>query len=61
MQLFPISTAQLCQFDYDKDILIQIHDWDHVSTSDFIGEFTSTLRELMNLKNRYKTRFQGIL
>ncbi|XP_060598331.1 copine-8-like isoform X1 [Ruditapes philippinarum] len=41
-----VSVRSLCNGDYDRSIKIECHDWDADGGHDFIGDFTTTLREL---------------
>ncbi|XP_060079148.1 copine-8-like [Ylistrum balloti] len=43
---FILPVRSLCNGDYDRSIKVQCHDWDADGGHDFIGEFTTTLREL---------------
>ncbi|KAK7102330.1 copine-8-like [Littorina saxatilis] len=41
-----ISVQALCNGDYDRSIQIECYDWDSDGSHDFIGAFTTNLREL---------------
>ncbi|KAL5014050.1 hypothetical protein ScPMuIL_008320 [Solemya velum] len=43
---FSILARTLCNGDYDRSIKITCYDWDSDGSHDFIGEFSTTLREL---------------
>jgi hypothetical protein len=43
-----VSVQQLCNGDYDRQILLQVFDWDSDGTHDLIGETTSNMRDLLN-------------
>ncbi|XP_041349780.1 copine-8-like [Gigantopelta aegis] len=43
---FILSIRTLCNGDYDRCIKIECYDWDADGGHDFIGEFTTTMREL---------------
>ncbi|XP_005099340.1 copine-8 isoform X1 [Aplysia californica] len=43
---FALSVRALCNGDYDRSIKVECHDWDADGGHDFIGVFTTTLREL---------------
>ncbi|KAK0064073.1 copine-8 [Biomphalaria pfeifferi] len=43
---FSIPVRDICNGDYDRTIKFECHDWDADGGHDFIGSFTTTLREL---------------
>lgn len=45
-QPFLITARSLCNGDYDRSIKFECFDWDSDGGHDFIGEFTTNLREL---------------
>lgn len=45
-QPFMITARSLCNGDYDRSIKFECFDWDSDGGHDFIGEFTTNLREL---------------
>uniref|UniRef100_A0A8D2P292 Copine 8 n=1 Tax=Zosterops lateralis melanops TaxID=1220523 RepID=A0A8D2P292_ZOSLA len=45
-QAFKISVRALCNGDYDRTIKVEVYDWDRDGSHDFIGEFTTSYREL---------------
>uniref|UniRef100_A0A3Q2YZR7 Copine Va n=1 Tax=Hippocampus comes TaxID=109280 RepID=A0A3Q2YZR7_HIPCM len=45
-QPFSIPVRALCNGDYDRTIKVEVYDWDRDGSHDFIGEFTSSYKEL---------------
>uniref|UniRef100_A0A8D0L895 C2 domain-containing protein n=1 Tax=Sphenodon punctatus TaxID=8508 RepID=A0A8D0L895_SPHPU len=45
-QAFAIPVRALCNGDYDRTIKVEVYDWDRDGSHDFIGEFTTSYREL---------------
>lgn len=45
-QQFCIPVRALCNGDYDRTIKVEVYDWDRDGSHDFIGEFTTSYREL---------------
>ncbi|KAM6289043.1 copine-5-like, partial [Aegotheles albertisi] len=45
-QAFAIPVRALCNGDYDRAIKVEVYDWDRDGSHDFIGEFTTSYREL---------------
>ncbi|XP_075470090.1 copine-5 isoform X2 [Ascaphus truei] len=45
-QPFSIPVRGLCNGDHDRTIKVEIYDWDRDGSHDFIGEFTTSYREL---------------
>ncbi|XP_077463367.1 copine Va isoform X1 [Stigmatopora argus] len=45
-QPFSIPVRALCNGDYDRTIKVELYDWDRDGSHDFIGEFTSSYKEL---------------
>ncbi|XP_037540821.1 copine-5 isoform X1 [Nematolebias whitei] len=43
---FSIPVRALCNGDYDRAIKIEVYDWDRDGSHDFIGEFTTSYKEL---------------
>ncbi|KAL8602874.1 hypothetical protein ACOMHN_050146 [Nucella lapillus] len=43
---FTISVQALCNGDYDRSIQIECYDWDSDGSHDFIGAFSTNMREL---------------
>lgn len=45
-QAFKIPVRALCNGDYDRAIKIEVYDWDRDGGHDYIGEFSTSYREL---------------
>uniref|UniRef100_A0A674NJH2 Copine Va n=1 Tax=Takifugu rubripes TaxID=31033 RepID=A0A674NJH2_TAKRU len=45
-QAFSIPVRALCNGDYERTIKVEIYDWDRDGSHDFIGEFTTSYKEL---------------
>uniref|UniRef100_A0A3Q3VQ07 C2 domain-containing protein n=1 Tax=Mola mola TaxID=94237 RepID=A0A3Q3VQ07_MOLML len=45
-QAFSIPVRGLCNGDYDRTIKVEVYDWDRDGSHDFIGEFTTSYKEL---------------
>eukprot|EP00064_Thunnus_orientalis_P001853 superscaffoldBa00000128_g1856 len=45
-QSFSIPVRALCNGDYDRTIKVEVYDWDRDGSHDFIGEFTTSYKEL---------------
>ncbi|KAK0146794.1 Copine-5 [Merluccius polli] len=45
-QPFFIPVRALCNGDYDRTIKVEVYDWDRDGSHDFIGEFTTSYKEL---------------
>uniref|UniRef100_A0A3Q3F992 Copine Va n=1 Tax=Kryptolebias marmoratus TaxID=37003 RepID=A0A3Q3F992_KRYMA len=43
---FSIPVRALCNGDYERTIKIEVYDWDRDGSHDFIGEFTTSYKEL---------------
>ncbi|XP_036373601.1 copine-8-like [Megalops cyprinoides] len=52
-QAFRIPVRALCNGDYDRAIKIEVYDWDRDGSHDFIGEFTTTYRELSHGQSQF--------
>ncbi|KAJ8381834.1 hypothetical protein SKAU_G00026120 [Synaphobranchus kaupii] len=52
-QAFKIPVRALCNGDYDRAIKIEVYDWDRDGSHDFIGEFTTTYRELSRGQSQF--------
>ncbi|KAG8142787.1 hypothetical protein E2320_005981 [Naja naja] len=52
-QAFKISIRALCNGDYDRTIKIEVYDWDRDGSHDFIGEFTTSYRELSRGQSQF--------
>ncbi|XP_061167969.1 copine-8-like isoform X2 [Saccostrea echinata] len=48
---FQIPVAKLCNGDYDRTVKIECYDWDSDGSHDFIGDFTTNVRELTGKPN----------
>ncbi|KAM4711731.1 copine-8 isoform 2-T2 [Anableps anableps] len=45
-QAFKIPVRALCNGDYDRTIKVEVYDWDRDGSHDYIGEFSTSYREL---------------
>ncbi|XP_047245908.1 copine-8 [Girardinichthys multiradiatus] len=45
-QAFKIPMRALCNGDYDRTIKVDVYDWDRDGSHDFIGEFSTSYKEL---------------
>uniref|UniRef100_A0A8C6PWT5 Copine 5 n=1 Tax=Nothobranchius furzeri TaxID=105023 RepID=A0A8C6PWT5_NOTFU len=57
---FSIPVRALCNGDYERTIKVEVYDWDRDGSHDFIGEFTTTYKELcrgQNQLNVYEVTF----
>uniref|UniRef100_A0A673KWI0 Copine Vb n=1 Tax=Sinocyclocheilus rhinocerous TaxID=307959 RepID=A0A673KWI0_9TELE len=52
-QLFTIPVRALCNGDYDRTIKVEVYDWDRDGSHDFIGEFTTSYRELARGQSQF--------
>uniref|UniRef100_A0A671L0J4 Copine-8 n=1 Tax=Sinocyclocheilus anshuiensis TaxID=1608454 RepID=A0A671L0J4_9TELE len=52
-QAFKISVRALCNGDYDRTIKIEVYDWDRDGSHDFIGEFSTSYRELSRGQSQF--------
>ncbi|KAK2509407.1 hypothetical protein MC885_021427 [Smutsia gigantea] len=43
----------LCNGDYDRSIKVEVYDWDRDGSHDFIGEFTTSYRELARGQSQF--------
>uniref|UniRef100_A0AAR2JMJ7 C2 domain-containing protein n=1 Tax=Pygocentrus nattereri TaxID=42514 RepID=A0AAR2JMJ7_PYGNA len=50
---FSIPVRALCNGDYDRSIKVEIYDWDRDGSHDFIGEFTTSYRELSRGQSQF--------
>lgn len=57
---FQIPVQQLCNGDYDRTIRIACFDWDSDGTHDFIGAFTTNLREMCSIQQPRETQWPCI-
>ncbi|KAM7412021.1 hypothetical protein PAMA_021812 [Pampus argenteus] len=51
-QPFSIPVRALCNGDYDRTIKVEVYDWDRDGSHDFIGEFTTSYKELCRGQNQ---------
>ncbi|XP_073425771.1 copine-9 [Dendrobates tinctorius] len=52
-QPFTIPVRALCNGDYDRTVKVDVYDWDRGGSHDFIGEFTTSYRELSRGENQF--------
>uniref|UniRef100_A0A8C4QMF6 Copine Va n=1 Tax=Eptatretus burgeri TaxID=7764 RepID=A0A8C4QMF6_EPTBU len=52
-QPFSIPVRVLCNGDIDRTIRVEVYDWDRDGSHDFIGEFTTSYRELSRGHNNF--------
>ncbi|XP_037266506.1 copine-5-like isoform X2 [Falco rusticolus] len=52
-QAFTIPVRALCNGDYDRAIKVEVYDWDRDGSHDFIGEFTTSYRELARGQSQF--------
>ncbi|XP_046896184.1 copine-8 isoform X2 [Hypomesus transpacificus] len=52
-QAFSIPVRALCNGDYDRTIKAEVYDWDRDGSHDFIGEFTTSYRELSRGQSQF--------
>uniref|UniRef100_S4RAC4 C2 domain-containing protein n=1 Tax=Petromyzon marinus TaxID=7757 RepID=S4RAC4_PETMA len=52
-QPFSIPVRTLCNGDFDRTIKVDVYDWDRDGSHDFIGEFTTSYRELARGQNQF--------
>ncbi|NXA61406.1 CPNE5 protein, partial [Mohoua ochrocephala] len=50
---FAIPVRALCNGDHDRAIKVEVYDWDRDGSHDFIGEFTTSYRELARGQSRF--------
>lgn len=51
-QPFSILARALCNGDYDRSIRVECYDWDRNGGHDFIGQFSTTLREMNDNRDK---------
>uniref|UniRef100_A0A1A8JYV7 Copine-8 n=1 Tax=Nothobranchius kuhntae TaxID=321403 RepID=A0A1A8JYV7_NOTKU len=49
---FSIPVRALCNGDYERTIKVEVYDWDRDGSHDFIGEFTTSYKELCRGQNQ---------
>ncbi|XP_051544684.1 copine-8-like isoform X2 [Myxocyprinus asiaticus] len=52
-QAFKITVRALCNGDYDRTIKVEVYDWDRDGSHDFIGEFSTSYRELSRGQSQF--------
>uniref|UniRef100_A0AAY4DMA8 C2 domain-containing protein n=1 Tax=Denticeps clupeoides TaxID=299321 RepID=A0AAY4DMA8_9TELE len=52
-QAFKIPVRALCNGDYDREIKIEVYDWDRDGGHDYIGEFSTSYRELSKGQSQF--------
>ncbi|XP_015229508.1 PREDICTED: copine-8-like [Cyprinodon variegatus] len=52
-QPFIIPVRALCNGDYDRTVKVDVYDWDRDGSHDFIGEFTTSYRELSRGQSQF--------
>ncbi|XP_065710440.1 copine-5 isoform X1 [Patagioenas fasciata] len=52
-QAFAIPVRALCNGDHDRAIKVEVYDWDRDGSHDFIGEFTTSYRELARGQSQF--------
>lgn len=52
-QPFTIAVRALCNGDYDRTVKVDVYDWDRDGSHDFIGEFTTSYRELSRGQSQF--------
>ncbi|CAH2275832.1 copine-8 isoform X1 [Pelobates cultripes] len=52
-QAFKVPVRALCNGDFDRTIKVEVYDWDRDGSHDFIGEFTTSYRELSRGQSQF--------
>lgn len=52
-EAFKIPVRALCNGDYDRTIKVEVYDWDRDGSHDFIGEFSTSYRELSRGQSQF--------
>uniref|UniRef100_A0A9J7YG61 Copine 8 n=1 Tax=Cyprinus carpio carpio TaxID=630221 RepID=A0A9J7YG61_CYPCA len=52
-QAFKMPVRALCNGDYDRTIKVEVYDWDRDGGHDFIGEFSTSYRELSRGQSQF--------
>ncbi|CAF96794.1 unnamed protein product [Tetraodon nigroviridis] len=52
-QPFTIPVRALCNGDYDRTIKVEVYDWDRDGSHDFIGDYTTSYRELARGQSQF--------
>uniref|UniRef100_A0A8C6SQZ7 Copine Vb n=1 Tax=Neogobius melanostomus TaxID=47308 RepID=A0A8C6SQZ7_9GOBI len=50
---FAIPVRALCNGDFDRTIKVEVYDWDRDGSHDFIGDFTTSYRELARGQSQF--------
>ncbi|XP_068611522.1 copine-8 isoform X1 [Brachionichthys hirsutus] len=52
-EAFKIPVRALCNGDYDRTMKVEVYDWDRDGSHDFIGEFSTSYRELSRGQSQF--------
>uniref|UniRef100_A0AAY4BFC9 C2 domain-containing protein n=1 Tax=Denticeps clupeoides TaxID=299321 RepID=A0AAY4BFC9_9TELE len=52
-QPFSIPVRALCNGDFDRTIKVEVYDWDRDGSHDFIGEFTTSFKDLSRGQSQF--------
>ncbi|XP_069621098.1 copine-8 isoform X2 [Ranitomeya imitator] len=52
-QAFKIPVRALCNGDFDRTIKVEVYDWDRDGSHDYIGEFSTSYRELSRGQSQF--------
>uniref|UniRef100_A0A6Q2XFM0 C2 domain-containing protein n=1 Tax=Esox lucius TaxID=8010 RepID=A0A6Q2XFM0_ESOLU len=52
-QAFKIPVKALCNGDYDRNIKVEVYDWDRDGGHDFIGQFSTSYREMSRCQSQH--------
>uniref|UniRef100_A0A672ZRP0 Copine VIII n=1 Tax=Sphaeramia orbicularis TaxID=375764 RepID=A0A672ZRP0_9TELE len=52
-QAFKIPVRALCNGDYDRSIKVEVYDWDRDGGHDFIGEFSTSYRQMSRSQSQF--------
>uniref|UniRef100_A0A8C3G514 Copine VIII n=1 Tax=Cyclopterus lumpus TaxID=8103 RepID=A0A8C3G514_CYCLU len=52
-QAFKIPVRALCNGDYDRSIKVEVYDWDRDGGHDFIGDFSTSYREMSRSQSQF--------
>uniref|UniRef100_A0A672FII3 C2 domain-containing protein n=1 Tax=Salarias fasciatus TaxID=181472 RepID=A0A672FII3_SALFA len=52
-QAFKIPVRALCNGDYDRSIKVEVYDWDRDGGHDFIGQFSTSYREMCRSQSQF--------
>ncbi|KAK5876822.1 hypothetical protein CesoFtcFv8_026136 [Champsocephalus esox] len=58
-QAFKIPVRALCNGDHDRTIKVEVYDWDRDGSHDFIGEFSTSYRELSRGQSQFNVYEKG--